>query len=201
MARRTALYCQASTDDQSCECQEQDLVRYANGAGYQVVAVFKETANGTKNDRPERKKALDLVQSGEVDVILVTELPRWGRSTQDLLETLQQLQTRNVSLIALTGIEFDLSTPTGKLIATFMSGLAEFECDLISDQVTSGATTVPKSVALVQSYGSFSAFLVEVGSELKEYYNKQLDGETNEAKRILLLKARRLAEEMIKLSR
>jgi hypothetical protein len=166
-----------------------------------VVAVFKETASGTKNDRPERKKALDLVQSGEVDVILVTELPRWGRSTQDLLETLQQLQTRNVSLIALTGIEFDLSTPTGKLIATFMSGLAEFECDLISDQVTSGATTVPKSVALVQSYGSLSAFLVEVGSELKEYYNKQLDGETNEAKRILLLKARRVAEEMIKLSR
>lgn len=201
MARRTALYCQASTDDQSCERQEQDLVRYANGAGYQVVAVFKETASGTKNDRPERKKALDLVQSGEVDVILVTELPRWGRSTQDLLETLQQLQTRNVSLIALTGIEFDLSTPTGKLIATFMSGLAEFECDLISDQVTSGATTVPKSVALVQSYGSLSAFLVEVGSELKEYYNKQLDGETNEAKRILLLKARRVAEEMIKLSR
>jgi hypothetical protein len=62
-------------------------------------------------------------------------------------------------------------------------------------------TTVPKSVALVQSYGSLSAFLVEVGSELKEYYNKQLDGETNEAKRILLLKARRVAEEMIKLSR
>jgi DNA invertase Pin-like site-specific DNA recombinase len=201
MARRTALYCQASTDDQSCERQEQDLVRYANGAGYQVVAVFKETASGAKNDRPERKKALDLAQSGEVDVILVTELPRWGRSTQDLLETLQQLQTRNVSLIALTGIEFDLSTPTGKLIATFMSGLAEFECDLISDQVKSGATTVPKSVALVQSYGSLSAFLIEVGSELKEYYNKQLDGETNEAKRILLLKARLLAEEMINLSR
>ena len=84
------------------------------------------------------RDALELVRARKVDVILVTELTRWGRSTQDLLDTFQLLQSRKVSLIAQTGMEFDLSTPMGKLIATFMSGLAEFERDLIRERVKSG---------------------------------------------------------------
>jgi DNA invertase Pin-like site-specific DNA recombinase len=136
--KRAVIYCRVSTDDQCCSRQEQDLTQYAERAGYQVVGVFKETASGGHNERPERKKVLDLVRTRKVDVILVTELTRWGRSTQDLLDTFQLLQSRKVSLIAQTGIEFDLSTPMGKLIATFMSGLAEFERDLIRERVKSG---------------------------------------------------------------
>lgn len=136
--KRAVIYCRVSTDDQNCDRQEQDLLQFAERAGYQVVGIFKETASGAKNDRPQRKKVLDLVRTRKTDVILVTELTRWGRSTQDLLDTFQLLQSRNVSLIAQTGLEFDLSTPMGKLIATFMSGLAEFERDLIRERVKSG---------------------------------------------------------------
>jgi len=42
-----------------------------------IVAVFKETASGAKNDRVERKKAMALAQAREIDAILVTELSRW----------------------------------------------------------------------------------------------------------------------------
>jgi DNA invertase Pin-like site-specific DNA recombinase len=136
--KRAAIYCRVSTDDQSCERQEHDLIEYAQRADYEIVGVFKETASGAKNNRPERQRVLDLVQGRKVDVVLVTELTRWGRSTKDLLDTFALLQTRNVSLIAQTGMEFDLSTPTGKLIATFLSGLAEFERDLIRERVKSG---------------------------------------------------------------
>lgn len=136
--KRVAIYCRVSTDDQSCERQEQDLIEYAQRADYAIVGVFKETASGAKNNRPERQRVLDLVQARKVDIVLVTELTRWGRSTSDLLDTFALLQTRNVSLIAQTGMEFDLSTPTGKLIATFLSGLAEFERDLIRERVKSG---------------------------------------------------------------
>jgi hypothetical protein len=39
----------------------------------------------------------------------MSELSRWGRSTLDLLHTLQELQTQRVSLIAINGLTFVLS--------------------------------------------------------------------------------------------
>lgn len=81
---------------------------------------------------------LALAQSGEIDVILVTELTRWGRSTLDLFHTLNNLHSWGVLLIAQTGLQFDLSTPQGKLIAMMMAALAEFERDLLRERVRSG---------------------------------------------------------------
>lgn len=92
MGHRAAIYCRVSTADQSCERQEFDLRAFAGRAGYDVVGIFKETGSGTKLDRAERKKVLALAQSRQIDAILVTELPRWGRSTLDLLNTLRELE-------------------------------------------------------------------------------------------------------------
>lgn len=66
------------------------------------------------------------------------ELPKWGRSTIDLLNTLRELETRKVSVIAMSGMAFDLSSPHGRMLATFLSGIAEFERDLISERVKFG---------------------------------------------------------------
>lgn len=38
----------------------------------------------------------------------------------------------------MSGMTFDLSTPHGRMLATFLSGIAEFERDLISECVKSG---------------------------------------------------------------
>lgn len=70
--------------------------------------------------------------------MLVTELTRWGRSTTDLLHTLQELETYGVSLVAQTGLQFDLRSPQGKLFASLMSALAEFERDLLREHIRSG---------------------------------------------------------------
>jgi putative DNA-invertase from lambdoid prophage Rac len=70
--------------------------------------------------------------------VLVTEFTRWGRSTQDLMGTLGELAGWEVSLIAQTGLHFDLATPQGKLIANLMSSLAEFEHDLLRERAQSG---------------------------------------------------------------
>ena len=53
-----------------------------------------------------------LAQARDVDVVLVTELTRWGRSTIDLFHTLGELQAWGISLIAQTGLQFDLGTPS-----------------------------------------------------------------------------------------
>jgi putative DNA-invertase from lambdoid prophage Rac len=141
-SRRVAIYCRVSTSDQDNDRQERDLRAYAERAGYEVVAVFRETLSGirkAKGKQPiERKRVMDLAQAREIDAVLVTELTRWGRSTQDLMDTLGQLASWDVSLIAQTGLTFDLSTPQGKLIANLMASLAEFEHDLLRERVRSG---------------------------------------------------------------
>ncbi len=103
-----------------------------------MVGIWKETASGIKYNRSERKKVMTLAQSHSIDAILVTEMTRWGRSTVDLIETLQELHSWHVSLIAQTGLQFDLNTPQGRLIAHLMASLAEFERDLVRERVRSG---------------------------------------------------------------
>lgn len=136
--QRAALYCRVSTADQSCARQERDLAAFAERAGYEVVGTYKETASGVKLDRAERRKVLSLAQRREIDAVLVTELSRWGRSTTDLLATLKELEARRVSLVALNGMAFDLTTPHGRMMATLLAGIAEFERELTQERIRSG---------------------------------------------------------------
>jgi putative DNA-invertase from lambdoid prophage Rac len=140
--RRVAIYCRVSTSDQDNDRQERDLLKYADRADFEVVEVFKETLSGirkSKGKQPvERRRVMELAQRRGIDAVLVTEMTRWGRSTQDLMDTLGQLASWDVSLVAQTGLTFDLSTPQGKLIANLMASLAEFEHDLLRERVRSG---------------------------------------------------------------
>lgn len=136
--KKAALYLRVSSADQSCERQERDLVVYAEKLGYEVVGIFRETASGVRVNRAERAKVIKLAQKRHIDAILVTELSRWGRSTVDLIGTLQQLQSWGVSLLPQTGFQLDMSTATGKLMAQLLASVAEFERDLLRERVISG---------------------------------------------------------------
>ena len=79
-----------------------------------------------------------LAQTRKIDAMLVTDLSRWGRSTVDLLHSLREHERWKVSVIATSGLTFDLGSPHGRMMATLLSGIAEFERDLISERVRSG---------------------------------------------------------------
>ena len=79
-----------------------------------------------------------LARRREIDVVLVTELSRWGRSTLDLLHTLKELEAWRVSVIAMNGLAFDLSTPHGRMMATIIAGIADFERELLQERIRSG---------------------------------------------------------------
>ncbi len=139
--QRVAIYARVSTADQKHDRQVRDLTMLSKRLDYEIVETFIETASGVKDNRPVRKKVLALAQARKIDAILVTEMSRFGRSTIDLVSNLQQLDAWGVSVIAQTGLTFDLSTPHGRLIANFIASLAEFERDLISERVRSGLAT------------------------------------------------------------
>jgi putative DNA-invertase from lambdoid prophage Rac len=142
LGQRAVLYCRVSTADQSCARQERDLAAFAERAGYEVIGVFKETASGVRADRAARRQVMALAQRREIGAVLVTELSRWGRSTLDLLHTLQELETWRVSVIAMNGLAFDLATPHGRMMATVLAGVAAFERELIQERIRSGIAAV-----------------------------------------------------------
>lgn len=135
---RVAIYARVSTKDQNCDRQISDLVAYAQRADFAICEIYKETASGAKNDRQERNRAIDLARNRKVDAVLVTELSRWGRSTLDLLSSLEFLASYGVSLICLSGMDLNLSTPHGKLMTQILAGVAEFERELLRERVRSG---------------------------------------------------------------
>ena len=66
------------------------------------------------------------------------------------MRTLGKLAPWDASLIAQTGLTFDLSTPQGKLVTSLMASLAEFEHDLLRERVTSG---IAAAKACGQTFG------------------------------------------------
>ncbi len=77
-----------------------------------------------------------MARCREVDAILVQALDRWGRSVQDLVLTMAELETLGVAFVVPGHI--DMTTPMGRMLAHFLAAIAEFERELIRERVRSG---------------------------------------------------------------
>ena len=97
--------------------------------------VFFEKITGTKSDRPEFKKLLQAVQTG--DTLVITKLDRFARSTQDAINTIKYLFEKGVRINVLN-LGIIENTSTGRLIFTIFSAFADFERDLIVERTQEG---------------------------------------------------------------
>jgi DNA invertase Pin-like site-specific DNA recombinase len=84
----------------------------------------------------ERKTYRNRAAAG-VDSVLVWRLDRWGWSLVDLVNTLQELTSLDVSFVSLSEA-LDLTTPSGRALAGMLAVFAEFERDILRDRVKAG---------------------------------------------------------------
>ena len=101
--------------------------------------IYKEKVSGRKKeDREQFNLLLETAQEG--DTIVVTKLDRFARSTKDALNTIEYLNSKKVSLIVLNmgGDKIDTGTAIGKLMITVLSGIGEFEADMIKKRQLEG---------------------------------------------------------------
>ena len=124
-------YARVSTKRQgdSLENQRETLERYG------CVKVYTDTISGAKSARPGLDAALEYVRDG--DVLVVTRLDRLGRTALDTLRTINDLDERGIPVIMLDPA-LDTRTKEGKLMVTIMSGLAEWERDLLIERTKEG---------------------------------------------------------------
>lgn len=135
---RVVLYARVSTHDQSADMQVVELRRFAEARGWKVAGEFTDKGiSGSRTSRPEFDKVMKLLRRRDADVLLCWKYDRVGRSTTHLLNILEELRALNVGFCSTTeGV--DTTTPAGKMVFTFLAGIAEFERGLIRERVMAG---------------------------------------------------------------
>ena len=137
--KRAALYAQVSTNDkgQNPETQLRQLRKYAADRGFGVAGKFVDQASGRTEDRPAYQEMMQAIRRREVDVLVVFRLSRLARSLRALVTLSAELEELGVDLVSLNE-SIDTTTPQGRLLFGIMASLAQFESDLIADNVKAG---------------------------------------------------------------
>lgn len=132
---------------QSTERQVVDLERFATGRGDKVVAVFEEKVSGRKSnvDRPVLSRCLEycIDSQNRVDMLLLSEISRLGRSTLEILKALDILHIHKVCVyiqnLNLETLRPDKTVnPLSSLVTTLLGELAAMERQGIIDRLNSG---------------------------------------------------------------
>lgn len=132
---------------QSTERQVVDLERFVTGRGDKVVAVFEEKVSGRKAnvDRPVLSRCLEycIDPQNQVDMLLLSEISRLGRSTLEILKALDILHTHKVCVyiqnLNLETLRPDKTVnPLSSLVTTLLGELAAMERQGIIDRLNSG---------------------------------------------------------------
>ncbi|MEJ7648209.1 MAG: recombinase family protein [Nakamurella sp.] len=139
---RAAVYARVSTQSQvettSLAVQLRDCRATANRMSLSVVEEFVDAGvSGAKSSRPQLDRLVELIRSGQVDVVLVAKLDRLGRSLLHLLSLLAEWDELGVQVVSINE-GFDTSTSVGKLQLSLLGSVAEFERERTRDRIVSG---------------------------------------------------------------
>src|SRR5829696_2555118 len=145
MTKRVAIYARVSTDKaQTVENQLRQLNEVAVRLGWAVVAVYTDAGvSGAKgrDQRPGFDALLKGVARKEFDLIAAWSVCRLGRSLQDLVAFLADVQARGVDLY-LHQQAVDTSTPSGRMLFQLLGVFSEFERAMIRSRVVAGLDRV-----------------------------------------------------------
>ena len=123
-------YIRVSTEHQETARQQEIM------CGYQVDRIFSEKLSGANTDRPQLRAMLDYVREG--DTLYVESISRLGRSTKDLLNIIDTLTEKGVTLISHKK-NIDTDTPTGKFMLTVFAALSQLEREQLKQRQREGS--------------------------------------------------------------
>lgn len=123
-------YIRVSTVEQHEDRQVKDLTENA-----EVSKVFIDKLSGKDTNRPQLNAMIDYVREG--DTVVVSEYSRLARSTRDLIDIIETLQNKGVTVISMKE-KLDTSTPQGEFMLTVFAGIATLERKLMLQRQREG---------------------------------------------------------------
>jgi len=155
---KNIAYVRVSTIEQNESRQREALEKF------KIDKWFVEKASGKDMNRPKLQEMLEYVR--EDDTVYVEEFSRLGRSTADLLATVQKIEDAGAKFVS-TKENFDTSTPTGRLQMTMMAAIAEFERAMILERQREG-------IAIAKREGKYKGRKAVSVPDIGVYYDKYM---------------------------
>ena len=147
MKKTCCLYCRVSseTDRQSTTRHVEDLKKFCKANDYDIKGIYEEHISGAKKNeqREVLMECLAFCVENHVSVLAVSELSRLGRSTLQVLKSLEMLHEANVSVyiqnLGLYTLQEDGKINTiASIICTVIAELGSIERNQIAYRLHSG---------------------------------------------------------------
>ena len=142
---KTVIFARVSTNVQDYDRQVNELTVLAKSNGWSVETIFAEKISGAKvnTERTELLNMISYVESNHIDKVLVTELSRLGRDTLQVLEVIEMLNKKEISLY-IQNYAIETLTKEGKVnsmsqfLITILAEVARMERKTIRERIESG---------------------------------------------------------------
>lgn len=164
MRTKAVIYARVSSvsDRQDTSRQIEDLRKYANLRDIEVVATFEEHISGAKKneERQVLTECLEYCTTNSVHYLLLSELSRLGRSTLQVLRSLEVLHEAKVS-VYIQNMGLYTLQPDGKvnpivsILITILAEMSNIERSNIVYRLNSGRSNyIAKGGKLGRKTGS-----------------------------------------------
>lgn len=137
---RVLGYVRVSTDEQHARgggigAQRAAIRSECDRRGWDLVTIVGEEAGASSAtlERAGLQRALDQLDHGQADVLVVAKLDRLSRSLKQGIDVMERAQRRGWSLVALD-FGLDTTTPAGELVANVMLSTGQYERRLIGQR-------------------------------------------------------------------
>ena len=177
--KKAVIYARVSStgDRQDTARQIKDLEKYARSQNVEIVKIYEEHVSGAKRieERQVLTKCLEYCTRNSVDFLLLSELSRLGRSTLQVLRSLEILHEAKVS-VYIQNLGLYTLLPDGKvnpiasIMVTVLAEMANIERSNIQYRLNSGrANYIANGGKLGRKKGSTKS-----EEKLKEEYKETI---------------------------
>lgn len=140
MTIKAVIYARVSTLSQNPDNQLLELREAAKRNGWFIVAELTDHGISGAKGRAHRP-ALDLLHKKiarrEVDIVMTWSIDRLGRSIQDLVALMGELEAKRIDLYSHQQA-IDTRTPAGRMTFSVFAAIAQFEREIIRERINAG---------------------------------------------------------------
>jgi DNA invertase Pin-like site-specific DNA recombinase len=151
--------------------EQNEARQVAAMTNYNIDKVFQEKVSAKDIDRPKLKEMLDFARVG--DTIYIADFSRLARSTKDLLELVEQLESKGVQLVSIKE-SIDTATATGRLMLKMISAINDFERENMLERQREG-------IAIAKAKGKYKGRREVDIPDFNRHYSRYMNREVSKS--------------------